>query len=62
VQTFAGSGEAGSRDGPATEAQFSEPSGLAAAEGRLYVADTNNHAVRVCELATGAVTTLSLDG
>ena len=30
--------------------------------GRLYVADTNNHAVRVADLATGRVVTLELLG
>jgi len=61
-RTFAGDGKPGRRDGEATQARFSEPSGLAAAGDRLYVADTNNHAVRVIDLADGAVTTLELSG
>ncbi len=60
VRTAFGTGEPGRRDGLAAEATFSEPGGLSFADGRLYVADTNNHAVRVCDLATGAVTTLPL--
>lgn len=57
-----GSGEPGHADGEGARARFGEPSGLAAAGGRLYVADTNNHAVRVADLATGAVRTLALRG
>ncbi|MBI1918415.1 MAG: alkyl hydroperoxide reductase [Planctomycetes bacterium] len=59
VDPFLGTGTPGHRDGPAREAQFSEPSGLTIARGKLYVADTNNHAVRVCDLATGMVGTLT---
>jgi sugar lactone lactonase YvrE len=62
--TIAGSGEAGNQD--ATEgakATFNEPAGISAAGGRLYVADTNNHAVRVVELAAPyRVTTFSIVG
>ncbi len=61
-RTFLGSGEPGHRDGPCGAARFSEPSGLSVAGGRLYVADTNNHAVRVADLASGAVATLALRG
>lgn len=57
VRTLAG-GERGWRDG--AEARFYEPGGLSAAGGKLYVADTNNHAVRVLELASGAVGTVAL--
>ena len=31
-------------------------------DGKLYVADTNNHAVRVADLETGEVSTLELRG
>jgi len=55
-ETFAGSGEPGSVDGD--NAEFYEPGGLDYANGRLYVADTNNHAVRVIDVATGAVSTI----
>jgi DNA-binding beta-propeller fold protein YncE len=61
-RTWLGSGEPGVDDGEAETASFSEPSGLAVADGRLYVADTNNHAVRVVELETGLVSTLLLRG
>ena len=61
-RTWLGRGEPGSDDGEAETSAFSEPSGLAIAAGRLYVADTNNHAVRVIELETGLVSTLLLTG
>lgn len=57
VQTLFG-GPAGWQDGP--EPRFDEPGGLSVAGDRLYIADTNNHAVRVADLATGEVTTLVL--
>jgi DNA-binding beta-propeller fold protein YncE/thiol-disulfide isomerase/thioredoxin len=60
VQTLAGTGEAGWRDGPVKQALFNEPAGLAATPGKLYVADTNNHAIRVIDLATQTVDTLAL--
>ena len=36
--------------------------GLSPAAGKLYIADTNNHAIRVVDLATGEVSTLALRG
>jgi sugar lactone lactonase YvrE len=62
VRTWLGSGEAAHRDGAARDAAFSEPSGLAVADGRLYIADTNNHAIRVADLSDGTVRTLELRG
>jgi hypothetical protein len=61
-RTWLGRGEPGADDGEALAAAFSEPSGLAVAAGRLYVADTNNHAIRVVEIETGLVSTLLLRG
>src|SRR5436305_2700141 len=60
VTAFAGSGEAGFRDGAPDVAQFNEPAGLAAAEGKLYVADTNNNSIRVIDLTSGSVGTLNV--
>ena len=48
--TFAGSGEEGLEDGDALQARFDEPQGVAVADGLLFVADTNNHALRVVDL------------
>lgn len=63
VVTIAGSGVAGLRDGVGTEAQFSEPAGLALGpDGVLIVADTNNNAIRLLDPKTKKVTTLGLSG
>jgi DNA-binding beta-propeller fold protein YncE len=62
VRTLAGSGVAGLRDGVGAAAQLAEPSGLALGPGgeELFVADTNNGAVRVLNLASGALRTLDV--
>ncbi|UCH25717.1 MAG: redoxin domain-containing protein [Trueperaceae bacterium] len=52
--------EVGWRDGPAAEAQFNEPGGLSTAGNKLYIADTNNHVIRVADLTTQEVETLVL--
>ena len=62
VRTLAGTGKPGWQDGAADQAQFYEPGGLSSAHGRLYVADTNNHRVRVVDIATRTVSTLPLRG
>ncbi len=58
VKQFAGTGTAGFKDGSLQEAEFNEPGGLAYANGLLYVADTNNNAVRVVDMNTRMVETL----
>lgn len=55
--TFAGTGKSGSIDGQ--KAQFANPDGMAILGPMLYVADTNNNAIRVVNLSTGNVSTLS---
>ncbi|QMU73335.1 NHL domain-containing thioredoxin family protein [Streptacidiphilus sp. P02-A3a] len=58
-----GSGERGFADGPAGQAAFSEPQGLALLpDGGIVVADTVNHALRRVDPATGEVTTLAGTG
>ena len=59
-RTLLGTGAPGYDDGGAAEATFSEPGGLSTANGKLYIADTNNHHVRVADLETLQVTTLDL--
>ncbi len=60
VATVAGLGERGYADGPAALALLNEPGGLGAANGRIYIADTNNHVVRVLDPAAGRISTLPL--
>ncbi len=45
-----------------TAALFYEPGGLSLDGDALYVADTNNHAIRVVDLTAGTTTTLVLKG
>jgi len=60
VRTWAGTGEEGATDGVAAAATFYEPGGLSATSEALYIADTNNHAIRRITLATGMVETLTV--
>ena len=56
-----GRDDLGSWTGPGDTACFYEPGGLSATGRHVYVADTNNHAVRVVSLASGEVQTLGID-
>ena len=58
--TFLGTGKPGLRDGEMP--QFYEPAGLSIANGKMYIADTNNHVIRVADLHSKQVTTLQLTG
>jgi thiol-disulfide isomerase/thioredoxin len=58
--TFLGTGEEGLRDGDAP--LFDEPGGVSIADGKLYIADTNNQVIRVADLKTKKVSTLELKG
>ena len=60
--SVAGTGSPGHVDGPFAQARFSEPNGLSIANGKMYIADTNNHTIRVADMDTGEVATLELDG
>ena len=58
TETIFGTGEVGETDGSADTAQFSQPTGLAAAtDGTVFVADTGNHRIRAIS-TTGTITTL----
>jgi sugar lactone lactonase YvrE len=57
VRTRWGTGTSALADDPP---QFSEPGGIDVSGGHLYVADTNNHAIRVVDIETGATRTLDL--
>ena len=60
IHHVAGTGQQGySGDGgPARAAALAGPKGLAWFRGRLFVADTENHAVREIDLARGAIRTV----
>lgn len=60
AKTFVGCGEEGMADGPGDQASFNEPAGLSHASGKLYVADTNNHLIRVVDIVSREVSTLAL--
>ena len=58
--TLVGTGRPGLADGH--PGQFYEPGGPWVSQGCLWVADTNNHAVRIVDLRTHEVRTLTLNG
>jgi len=60
VGTFAGNGAYGLADGVGRDASFWEPGNIRAGWGLLYVADTNNHAIRVLDPASAALVTLQV--
>jgi len=61
VSNLIGTGEAGSKNDGANST-LDEPGGVSFVNNKLYIADTNNHLVRVADLATGEVKTLELKG
>jgi DNA-binding beta-propeller fold protein YncE len=66
--TIIGSGDAGHRDGEFLEAELYEPEGIqiqldpAGNPQRLFIADTNNHSIRVANLTEGQLDTLVMRG
>ena len=60
VSTFAGGGSPGAADGPANEATFDYPHGIAAHSDVVYVADWNNSVIR--KIQGGAVSTWAGNG
>ncbi len=60
VSSFAGTGKPGQTDGATPS--FYEPGGLSVAGDKLYVADTNNHAIRILDLKTKETKTLQIKG
>ena len=60
VTSLFGTGKPGQVDGASPS--FYEPGGLAQANGKLYIADTNNHAIRVVDLKTKRASTLRING
>jgi len=62
IQRSFGSGEPGLVDGTAERAAFQQPQGMAKSGTTLYVADTENHAIRSIDLESGVVTTVAGTG
>lgn len=62
VQTRIGTGTIGAADGAYDAATFNHPQGMALAGETLYVADTENHLLRVVDLAAERVTTIAGTG
>jgi thiol-disulfide isomerase/thioredoxin len=60
VKSFAGTGKPGQTDD--NKPSFYEPGGLSVAGDKLYVADTNNHAIRLVDLKTKETKTLEIKG
>lgn len=58
-KTFLGTGKPGAKDAPT---ELSEPAGLTFAGDKMYIADTNNHLIRVYDLTTRKISTLELVG
>ena len=62
ITTIAGTGQKGytGDGGPAIEATFNGPKAMRCdAEGNIFVVDTENHAIRKIDAATGTVTTVA---
>ncbi len=57
-----GSGKYGLKDGDFKEAQFKAPEGLRFIENKIYVADTENHSIRECDLEKEIVKTIAGNG
>jgi thiol-disulfide isomerase/thioredoxin/sugar lactone lactonase YvrE len=62
VLTMVGSENAGLRNGPASEAEFRKPQGILWTTKGLYIADTDNHALRLWSETEQKVSTLIGNG
>ena len=65
IETLAGNGEKGfsGDEGPAGEASLSSPIGISVApNGDVFIADTENHRIRMIDGQTGIITTLAGTG
>ena len=64
IHHVAGTGERGytGDGGPAALATLGGPKGLAYDDGRLYIADTENHVIRMVDVERGVISTVLGDG
>jgi DNA-binding beta-propeller fold protein YncE/thiol-disulfide isomerase/thioredoxin len=60
LSSLAGHGERGNKDGAVADAEFNEPNDVLRVGDKLYVADTNNNAIRVIDLKSKTVSTLTV--
>jgi thiol-disulfide isomerase/thioredoxin len=60
VWTLAGTGTPGHADGKGRKAQFYEPGGVNVSGDAIFVADTNNHAIRRVDAKTGETSTIQV--
>ncbi len=60
VWTLAGTGTPGHTDGKGRKAQFYEPGGVSVSGDAIFVADTNNHAIRRVDAKTGEASTVQV--
>ncbi|MDE3038855.1 MAG: hypothetical protein KGJ21_10465, partial [Pseudomonadota bacterium] len=60
LSNFAGRGVRGDKDGALEQAEFNEPNDVLKIGDTIYVADTNNNAIRVINLKTKTVSTLAV--
>lgn len=62
IRVKIGNGARGLKDGTLADAQFNHPRGMAIMNGFLYIADTDNHAIRRADLKAGTVATVAGTG
>jgi thiol-disulfide isomerase/thioredoxin len=62
AQAVVGNGGQGLADGPFEKAMFNRPQGTCLVDDVLYVADTENHAIRAVDFASRTVTTVAGTG
>ena len=62
IHSIIGRGERGFSDGNFQKVKFNSPQGLCRIGDELYVCDTGNHALRICNLQSGIVTTAAGSG
>ena len=62
VESIIGSGEPGNSDGAFDSAMLNHPQGMAVDGNRLYIADAENHTIRLADLDAGTLTTIAGTG
>lgn len=58
IVTFIGTGKRGFKDDKAHKAQLNEPNDIVFLDGKFYIADTNNHLIRIYDSSKKEVSTL----